>query len=473
MMAEVADEASAEEDTDVAEATDEPAVDEAALAALEEERAEGLQRLAQEREAERQAALAAEEAERAEDVERLARETKAELEAAAAAADEEAAKDLELLAEEREATLAAAAAKEEQAARERIAGLRRLADERAAERRAAAATNPVQLPAVAEKPADEPKPLAPVAAEAAAAPAPVAVIPDEQIETLRREIVENVASIVENVSDNVREGVTSDVLAQTEEVIDTRFAETQAQVAQTQAQLQQTEQAIGSQLSQTQAALQQTDRRLAAIQQSLSEQQQATQAQQQAAQAQISQLDNRIEQLQIRDVAVAQRGALLIAITELGDRFDAGQPFRRQLNAVEAITGGQTELTELRSFADSGLPSDDAMRLSFEEAARNALAGAKRDSAEGGFGQFMANLSGLFTIRPVGDVEGDTVGAIIARAEQRLEGGDMGAATRELSQLEGSAETAFADWVAAAEAKATADRGLRALEQQVTAPRRG
>ncbi|MEM6914108.1 MAG: mitofilin family membrane protein, partial [Pseudomonadota bacterium] len=84
-----------------------------------------------------------------------------------------------------------------------------------------------------------------------------------------------------------------------------------------------------------------------------------------------------------------------------------------------------------------------------------------------------AKLAGLFTIRPVGEAEGDSVGAVIALAEQRLEGGDLCAATDEMSQLDGSAETAFADWVAAAEAKATASRGLRALEQQVTAPRRG
>ncbi|MEO1658198.1 MAG: hypothetical protein AAFR65_10775 [Pseudomonadota bacterium] len=412
----------AEEPEAVAEA-EEPVVDEAALAAAaaaaEAERAEGLQRLAEEREAERQTALAA------------------------------------------------ATAAEEQAARERIAGLRRLADERAAERRAAAEEYAEAQPAPAPQPAEPaPEEAQEPAVVAEAAPAPVAVIPDEQIETLRREIVQNVASIVENVSDDVRQGVTSDVLAQTEEVIDTRFAEAQAQVAQTQAQLQQTEQAIGTQLSQTQAALQQTDRRLAEIQQSLN-------AQQQASQAQISQLDTRIEQLQTRDVAVAQRGALLIAVTELGDRIDAGQPFRRQLNAIEAITGGRTELTELRPYADQGLPSNDAMRASFDEAAREALAGAKRDSADGALDKFFANLAGLFTVRPVGEVEGDSVGAVIARAEHRLEGGDLGAATQELSQLEGSAETAFADWVAVAEAKAIASRGLRALEQQVTAPRRG
>ncbi|MEM7739626.1 MAG: mitofilin family membrane protein [Pseudomonadota bacterium] len=397
--------------------------------------------------------------------------------ATAEAIEAERAEGLRQLAEEREAerqaTLIAEAEAEDAAARERVAGLRQLAEERAAERRVAnaeAPSNPESAPEplAATEPIAAPEPL--VAAADDIAPPTVAVIPEEQIETLRREIVENVASIVENVSDNVREGVTSEVLAQTlaqtEEAIDTRFAQTQAQVAQTQAQLQQTEQVIGSQLSQTQAALQQTDRRLAEIQQSLS-------AQQQASQAQISQLDSRIVQLQTRDVAVAQRGALLVAVTELGDRIDSGQPFRRQLNTIEAITGGRTELSELRPFADQGLPSSDAMRTDFDEAARAALAGAKRDDADGILDKFFANLAGLFTIRPVGEAEGDSVGAVIARAEQRLEGGDLGAATDELSQLDGSAETAFADWVAAAEAKATASRGLRALEQQVTAPRRG
>ncbi|MEM9810283.1 MAG: hypothetical protein AAF788_03565 [Pseudomonadota bacterium] len=406
--------------------------EEAEAAAEEQARAEA-EALAQAEEEERL---------RAEEEERARQQAEAEAEALAQA---EAAAEAEAAAQA-EAEAQVAAVSEE--ARQRVAALRQLAKTRADER-AAAAEDTGEPRQESPQTTDEPP----------ASVAPVAAIPEERIATLRDEIVADVSTIVQSASNDVRQGVRSEVLAETEQVIETRLAQTERA-------LQQTEQNIGSQLNQTQAALQQTEQRLAQIQSSLTQQQEASQAQ-------ISALDNRISQIQTRDINVARTGALLIALSELGDNIDSGRPFRRQLNAVEAIAGNRTPLSSIRPYAEDGIPTNDQLRSSFSETARNALAAEAKGEASGIFETMIANISGLFTIRPVGDVEGDSTGAIIARAEQHVKADDMNAAAKELSSLEGSAKTEFASWIAAAEAKAAAEGGLRSLEEQLTATRRG
>ncbi|MEM1410492.1 MAG: mitofilin family membrane protein, partial [Pseudomonadota bacterium] len=227
-------------------------------------------------------------------------------------------------------------------------------------------------------------------------------------------------------------------------------SETQKAVSETQERVQKT----AAQIEQTAAQIEQ-------LKSSLS-------AQQVEAQQRLSALDARINDLQISGVELAKQRTLLVAVTELGDNIDSGRPFSRQLNAVESIIGGGTELSNLRVFAQQGLPTTDNLRSSFDEAARAALAGSKRDDAETAIDKFAANLSGLFSVRPTGDVEGDSPGAVIARADTHLTNGDVAAATQELSALEGSAAEAFKGWIAAAEARAIASRGLAALEERLS-----
>ncbi|MEE4208818.1 MAG: mitofilin family membrane protein [Parvularcula sp.] len=366
-------------------------------------------------------------------------------------------------AAEEETASAASSEDDDEAAAARVESLRQLALRRAeerrveAERRATAEDEPAEVnaaqdtqpaepetqpqpqtvdtPAVADQSSDEP------VADTETQTAQPAAIPDERIETLRREIVEDVSTIVRDVSNDVRQGVKSEVLAETEERIDNRFAETEE-------------------------ALVETERRLAELQSSLN-------TQQREAQQQLSQLDSRIEELRMRDVAVAQRGALLVALTELSDSIDNGRPFRRQLNTVRSITGERDQLSALEPFADRGLPTEDTLKTRFDIAARQALTGEKKANAETVFERFGANLAALFTVRPVGEVEGENTGAIIARAEQDLDQGDISGALRELDDLEGAAAEAFSEWIAAAEVRAAADQGLRRLEQQVVKPQRG
>ena len=76
-------------------------------------------------------------------------------------------------------------------------------------------------------------------------------------------------------------------------------------------------------------------------------------------------------------------------------------------------------------------------------------------------------LAGLVTVRRLGEVEGDTAEAIVARAEARLGAENLAGALTELEKLSGAQAAAAADWVQAAGARLAAERGLHEVETWV------
>ncbi|WP_031551343.1 COG4223 family protein [Parvularcula oceani] len=209
-----------------------------------------------------------------------------------------------------------------------------------------------------------------------------------------------------------------------------------------------------------QTVIAQTEREVQALRSAMTEQEQRSSQR-------IAQLQDRLEVLQNRDVTATQQGVLILALSSLGTELEQGRPFERQLADVERLAPNARSLNFARRYAGTGLPTDAELRERFREAAREALARARRESAEGPFERLWANLTGLFTVRELGDVEGDTPSAIISRAEVALEQGDLGAAVRELRALEGAAAEAFQPWIQDADAKARVRERLDALEQAV------
>ncbi|RFB05220.1 COG4223 family protein [Parvularcula marina] len=230
--------------------------------------------------------------------------------------------------------------------------------------------------------------------------------------------------------EELKSDVRADVLAETEQVIDQKIQQTEQEVR-----------ALRTELTEQQRL---ADERLAA-------------------------LTRKIDTLETNDLTAARQGTLLIALSDLHDSVQSGSPFLKQLENVERIAPNARSLSPLRTHAATGLPTDQTLRTSYALAARQALSGAKREEADGPFSRLGANLTGLFTVRKVGEVEGDTPSAIIARAESRMQNGDLNGAVEELGNLDGLAHDAFADWIEKAAAKVDAERRIEAMERAVTA----
>lgn len=79
------------------------------------------------------------------------------------------------------------------------------------------------------------------------------------------------------------------------------------------------------------------------------------------------------------------------------------------------------------------------------------------------------NVSSLVSVRPVGaEVEGEGAEARVARAEARLEQGDLAAAVEELEGLEGAAAEAAAPWLEQARARLAAEQAVVQLQDHAT-----
>jgi uroporphyrinogen-III synthase len=178
-----------------------------------------------------------------------------------------------------------------------------------------------------------------------------------------------------------------------------------------------------------------------------------------------------VEQLaEAREAAQASAGgsaALALAVAQLRDALRGGAPYSAELQQLRGLSHDDPELAALLDplapHAESGAPTLEALQRSFPQVARGAIAAAQGDEADGWLGGVLRRVSGVITVRPVGEVEGDSAGAVIARAESRLQVGDLAAAASELDGLQGRAAEEMRAWRDQAQARVVAERALSQL----------
>lgn len=208
--------------------------------------------------------------------------------------------------------------------------------------------------------------------------------------------------------------------------------------------------------------LQQTEQEVRALRTELTEQQRL-------ANERLAAITRKLDSLETSEINAARQSTLLLALSDLDNGMKSGEPFLKELENVERIAPSARSLSPLRAHATTGLPTDTELRAAYSVAARQALSSAKREDADGPLSRLGANITGLFSVRKTGTVEGDTPSAVIARADDSLNSGDLQGAIDELETLEGPAREAFADWISQAAAKADAQRRIEAMERAASA----
>jgi hypothetical protein len=129
-----------------------------------------------------------------------------------------------------------------------------------------------------------------------------------------------------------------------------------------------------------------------------------------------------------------------------------------------AISPPSPELSALARLADTGAPSRAALAASFPDYAARAASAARAPGDGAGIAaQIAYEFSRIITLRRVGDVPGDGVDAVLARAERQVEDGDLDQALRTLDRLTPRARDALAAWRSRAERRAEIDRNAAAL----------
>lgn len=190
-----------------------------------------------------------------------------------------------------------------------------------------------------------------------------------------------------------------------------------------------------------------------------------------ALQGQVAELSGRLEEVsqRARQAATAQAGdsGFALALGQLRDALRFAAPFATELQAVRALMPEDDPLTEalapLAAHADSGVPTRDELRARFEPMARRVVAASYDESWSG---RLMSRISEAVSVRPVGDVEGESARARIARADADLGREDLAGAVAELQGLEGEAGAAAQPWLGDAEARLDAEQALAELTRR-------
>lgn len=178
--------------------------------------------------------------------------------------------------------------------------------------------------------------------------------------------------------------------------------------------------------------------------------------------------------------------AMVLSIGQLRGALGADQPFTGALAALEDLARPDAEMSAqlkpildpVRAAAATGVPTLSQLQASFPataiaQAATADAAGNAIGVEEGWLQQTLNRLAELITVRPVGDVAGEGALAILARAEDRLAGGDLAAAVAEAEKLSGQAATAASAWIGEARGRLAAEAAatqLTALSAEVLAP---
>ena len=147
-------------------------------------------------------------------------------------------------------------------------------------------------------------------------------------------------------------------------------------------------------------------------------------------------------------VARALAAAALKAATERGGSFAS------ELQTFAQVAPDDPAVEGLKAYAEQGVPTraDLARRL---PSATNAIFDALRapDENQGIAARLMSSALSVVKVRPVGDVEGDTPEAVVARFEERVKNGELKAAVSEWNTLPEAARQASADFKQALDAR--------------------
>lgn len=151
-------------------------------------------------------------------------------------------------------------------------------------------------------------------------------------------------------------------------------------------------------------------------------------------------------------VARALSAAALKAATERGGSFAA------ELDTFAGVASDDPAVEGLRAYASEGVPTsaDLVRRL---PAATDAMMDALHQPAEGEgiASRLLSSAMRVVTVRPVGDVAGETPEAVVARLEERVKTGNLKAAVSEWSALPDAAKQASQDFKKALDARIEVD----------------
>ncbi|MBY5695480.1 COG4223 family protein [Rhizobium leguminosarum] len=150
------------------------------------------------------------------------------------------------------------------------------------------------------------------------------------------------------------------------------------------------------------------------------------------------------------DVAVARA----IAAAALKAAIDRGGPFLAELDTFAGVAPDDPAVADLRAFAETGIPSRTELVGEVPDVATAIVDAVNQpDPNQSWSDRLMSSAKSLVSVRPVGNIEGESVEAIAARMEEKVKSGDLPGASAEWNSLPALGKQASAAFKQSLEAR--------------------
>ncbi|MEK9660716.1 MAG: mitofilin family membrane protein [Alphaproteobacteria bacterium] len=192
----------------------------------------------------------------------------------------------------------------------------------------------------------------------------------------------------------------------------------------------------------------------------------------------MSDISARLVAVENRDNTAAAREAravgLAIAANEIRRTLRSGASFAGELTTLRQLASGDADLAApvvtLAASATDGLPSAAALARRFDTLIPAILSADRVHDEAPWYRQALDRVTGVISIRRVGaDAGGDTVDAVVARAEAALADGDLVGAVTQVETLQGDAAKAAAAWLADAKRVVAAEAAVAQINSKALA----
>jgi hypothetical protein len=182
----------------------------------------------------------------------------------------------------------------------------------------------------------------------------------------------------------------------------------------------------------------------------------------------ISAAEQKVAEIQDQADKAMDSAAIDADVSIISAALASGQPFQDPADRLDAAEN--VDLPEgLATVAGTGVPTLQALKDDFPEAAHAAIRASIKAQGDGGFLQrSRAFLEAQLATRSLSPQEGEGTDAVLSRMEGRLRENDLSGALAEADQLPGEAAEAMSGWLDSARKREAADAGLSALQASLS-----
>lgn len=172
------------------------------------------------------------------------------------------------------------------------------------------------------------------------------------------------------------------------------------------------------------------------------------------------------QKLRASNAEKERAAALLLAVYQLREAALSGQSFLAEQQSALALAAPMPRIAaSLRSLsvaADQGVWTKTALLQSFASYADKAVLSETVSPKKDWFHQALNSLSTLVVIRRIdaSDAEDLSTQAVLARAQQAVDNGDLTVAVLQLQSLQGTAKEIMKDWTQAAQRYLTTQKTI-------------